>query len=615
MKKPTQPKAVLIEALEPRLAPAGIVTVSVSGGVLTLTGDGADNVVLVSSPNANIWRLSDPDAGEQEAALDTKFRLAGQPDSAATATLDIAAAVAGVKGALNGGNDKLDLAGLLVNGAVTLQGGEGNDAIFISGIYNGAITLDGGNGNDDVGVISGFINNTLTVKTGAGDDDVFFGTGNYARGITTDLGTGSNTFSLLTSSTINVFGNLSITSAGGVQNQQNYFLGMKSGGITGNVSIKTSAGNASYMLGRDDTDTLSINGGLTITGSAGNDKVFLAGQVTVGGTLNAAMGAGTNFITNSIVGENDDSSQLKILGLGALAYTGGAGNDSIYLECPEIIIGGNFTTSMGAGENNVTLINSTGLLIGGTLAYTGGAANDTLEMYGANLTVGGKLTYKGAGSADADRVFITTQYATLNNVELTGGAKGRDIFYVGAPDSTGSALISILGNLVTNTGAGHSDVRITDAIVHGKVTHTSAVALAAEVDDTYIVEDSFVLGALSINTGGAANAAVFINDSVCESTVSITTGAGNDLVAFDTVTADSTRLSDFYGAVTISLGTGNDDWYVGSGQDIDTVGNQFRSKVQVDGGTGNNVSHFYFGGANNNFFEIQPVFKGVMAYE
>lgn len=613
MKNPPPPRTAQIEALEPRLAPAGIVTVTVSGGVLTLTGDNLDNNIKISSPAANIWKFEDLNAAEQ-GNIPTLFRIAGQPASSDSATLQLPT-YAGLKVVLNGGNDKLDVINLYTNGPLTLLGGDGNDDIFLSGTYNGAINVDSGNGDDDVGLLGGFFNNTVTVKTGVGNDTAFFGSGNYARGITTDLGAGTNSFRMITDSSLNVFGHVNVTAAGGTGNQQSYYMGIKSGAVTGNVSFKTTAGSSGFFLGRDTADNVTINGTLTAQGAAGADVMLFAGKVSVGGGVIANFGAGENLIANGIDLDNNDANLLTMLSIGSLTYTGGANKDTLFLECPQVIIGGNVTLNMGAGENALTLISSTGALVGGALTYNGGAGNDRLDISGADLTVGGKLVFKGAGSADADRVFITPTYAALHSVELTGGGLGKDIFYIGAPDETGSTIISILGDLITNTGAGLSDVRITDAMVHGKITHTSAVALAQGAEDYFIIEDSYIQGAVAINAGGSAHGAVFINDSVCVANVTIATGAGDDLVAFDTIATNNLRASAFYGAVSISLGAGNDDWYAGSNPAVVLVGNQFKSTVKVDGGTGNNTSHYSYNNNGSNTFDVTPVFAGTMAHE
>jgi hypothetical protein len=53
------PSLSAIEILEARVAPAGIVTVTFAGGVLTLDGDGADNVIDMSPFGADGYLLSD----------------------------------------------------------------------------------------------------------------------------------------------------------------------------------------------------------------------------------------------------------------------------------------------------------------------------------------------------------------------------------------------------------------------------------------------------------------------------------------------------------------------------------------------------------------------------
>ena len=50
--------------------------------------------------------------------------------------------------------------------------------------------------------------------------------------------------------------------------------------------------------------------------------------------------------------------------------------DSIYLDVPEILVGGNVTANLGAGNNQLILLNSLGTVIGGSLSYVGGAGND-----------------------------------------------------------------------------------------------------------------------------------------------------------------------------------------------------------------------------------------------
>ncbi|MES2595161.1 MAG: hypothetical protein V4662_07495 [Verrucomicrobiota bacterium] len=623
MKFPAPQPHCLLEALEPRLAPAGIVTVTVSGGALSLSGDMEANVVKIASPTANIWRLEDPTAGPQPAAQDTLFKFAGQPDSAAVRKLDLPTFTGGLKVVLNGGNDKLTMENLFTNGVVTLQGGEGDDEMFISGSLNGAVTLDGGNGKDDLR-IAGFINGLVTLKAGAGDDKVFFGSGNYTKGLTVDLGAGTNEFTMYTTSSLNVFGNVNVTAAGAALNEQTFYLGIQSGMITGNVSLKSAAGKALYFFGGDSTQSLSINGGLSLTGSAGEDTVLFAGKLSVGGALTANLGAGINGMFNGIDRNNDDATRLVKISLGSLSYTGGAGNDSIYLDCPEVIIGGNVTATMGAGRNALGFFNSTGALIGGSLTYMGGSGDDRLDFGGSDTTIGGKLTFKGAGAqsldpdaTNTDSVYVYTAYAALHSVELVGGSTGKDVFYIGAADETSSTLISILGDLVTNTGAGFSDVRLTDFIAHGKVTHTSAVAMVGSVihNDLFLMEDGYVQGAVSVNVGGSAKGEVLIDDSICVSTVTIATGAGDDRVDFDTDSTNSLGISVFYGAVSIILGAGNDDWYAGANPVTDTVGNQFKSSVKVDGGAGNNRSFYGYSTPRNNTFAYNPVFVGVMSYD
>jgi hypothetical protein len=581
-----------IESLEPRLAPAGIITVSQSNGTLIFTGDGSDNAMEITSPTLNVLSIKDPHAGE-EGAVPTLFRIAGQADSS---TL-VLPTFQSIKVILGGGNDEFNASALFMNGAVTVLGGDGNDEISLSGTYNGAILLDGGNANDKLG-ISGVINNTVTMKGGTGDDEVFFGSGNYARGITADLGAGSNDFTLYSDATANIFGNISVSASGGATNTQSYFIGIETGSITGSVSFKTAAGSADHFFGGDETDVLTIYGNLTVTGAAGADAVLFAGKVSVGNAVNLNLGAGANFASNGITG---GESLLSFIGLGSLNYTGTTGTDQLYFDVAEFIVAGNLNFNGGAGVNSVALINSTGTLIGGAMNYTGGTGNDQMNLEGAELTLGGKLTFKGGGGED--KAYVTNVLASIGSVQYTGGS-GLDIFYLGAPDGTTTTVMAILGDVNLNAGTGAVEMGLSDALVHGKVVYASNVALnnIEPLRDIFFVTDSYISGTLSVNATGTASTEVYIDDSVLVSNVGIATGAGNDLVAFDITSVGSEYKNTFYGSVLVSLGTGNDEWQAGSATAAATLGNDFRYYVMIDGGAGSNTAFYNFDNNGSNVF-------------
>lgn len=592
MKNSPHSAAPCLEALEPRLAPAGIITVTQSNGTLIFTGDGLDNSMEITSPTLTVLSIKDPNAGE-EGAVPTLFRIAGQADSP---TL-ILPYFQSIKVNLGAGNDELQAIALFVNGAISATGGEGDDILSISGTYNGSILLDGGNGDDQIATL-GVINNTVTVKGGAGDDNVFFGSGNYARGITADLGAGSNEFQLFSDAIINVFGNVSVSASGGGTSTQSYFAGIQSGSITGNVSFKTSAGAANHYFGSDETDVLAIYGSLTITGAAGEDAVLFSGRVSIGNAVNLNLGAGANFASNGISG---GESLLSFLGLGSLNYTGTTGTDQIYLDAAELIVAGNLNFNGGAGVNSLALINSTGTLIGGALNYTGGTGNDQMNLEGGELTLGGRLTFKGGGGED--KAYVTNVFASVGSVQYTGGS-GLDVCYLGAPDGTTTSIISILGDVNLNAGKGAAEMGLTDAIVHGKVVFASNVALDVidPLRDIFFMAGSFIIGTLSVNATGTASTEVYIDDSVLASNVSIATGAGNDLVAFDITEVGSAYKNIFYGSVLVSLGAGNDEWQAGSATAAATLGNDFRHTVKIDGGAGNNTAFYNFDNNGSNVF-------------
>src|SRR5688500_11836639 len=122
-----------IEILEARVAPAGLVTATFAGGILTLTGDTAGNELAITFLGQDIFRV----AGDHCTAL----ALSGAP---AVATLAISRALASVKADMGVGDDVLALSVITTTGAVSFDGGDGHDTLTITNSQiGGALTFLG----------------------------------------------------------------------------------------------------------------------------------------------------------------------------------------------------------------------------------------------------------------------------------------------------------------------------------------------------------------------------------------------------------------------------------------------------------------------------------------
>lgn len=600
MKNTSSSPVSVLELLEPRLAPAGIVAVSTAGGVLTLTGEGLDNTVEIVSTASNVWEIKD-----SEAAGTTMFRLNGAQTPVSTLSLPT---FQSIKATLNGGNDKLKLTDVQLNGAVTIFGNDGNDTIDISAALNGVVSVDGGNGDDNI-VLSGILTNAISVKTGAGDDDVLVTGGFYGRGMTLDLGTGSNDFTMGTSSSIAMFGALNVTAAGGAANTQNILLSGPLVSITGTATLKTLAGATNLYLGSLADDFIRVNGDLKITTAAGDDLFLFSRTVGVSGLLSINAGNGTNDLYNGAdTNTVGNPTLLTSLELGSFNYTGGTGADTLALDLQSLSIAGNAVVNVGAGTNELAVKAAGNSLVGGALSYVGGTGADTARLLGASFRIGGAFSM--SGSSGLNRTFLVPTSGVFGSVNVTG-TTGDDVFYLGAPDLTSTTQVMVLGKVVSNVGHGNADVRLTDALLHDSFSHTST---AATGDDFFIMDDSYIQGSTTVNMTGNAQAKVFINDSTFIAAVTIATGGGNDLVTFDTVTDASESKNSFYGAVNVNLGTGNDVWAAGADPSVANLGNNFFSTVKIDGGTGNDEADFIYvtGGNGSNVFNFaSPVLVAV----
>lgn len=554
--KKSSPSSSVLESLESRLAPAGIVTLNLSAaGALTITGDALANDLQITE-SGNDWTIASHTGGS------TLFKMNGGP---ALPSITFAAPRS-LNASLGAGHDEMLITSAIVPGAVSIDGGDGNDVVDLTSTNIGGITaIRLGNGHD--------------YFTAGGD--LFF-----SKGLSVDLGSGQNTFDV-NARTLLSNGGISAVAGGSVIELQTFILGAELGDVKGAVSLRTStASSTDFEIGSQLADSLRVSGNLSLTSAAGDDKVTLVGNVETLGTFAMNLGHGANAVLS------DDAGLIKA---NALSYIGGNHQDSVTFANQVLQVAGNVGFNGGAGTNLLDLNPASSLRIGGALGYIGGSGNDTLLIDGPSAVIGSTVSMSASTGNNA--FGLNAASGSTGAISFSAGY-GNDIVDIG--ENTGaSSLVTVRGNVTINTSSGSADVMVRDADIYGNLTVNTAVAFGG-IDTVRLIDSDF-RGNVGINLAGAAESDVVVRDGIFDRAVTINTGAGDDYVAFDTDTDVSSIYSVFEGYVRINLGAGNDIFAAGSNPAVSTVGNDFNSYVDVNGGSGYDRAYFMHMNYNNGF--------------
>lgn len=614
MKTTAFPVSVL-ETLESRLAPAGLVTVNLSAaGALTLNGDlHGNDFQITESADGTQWTLSNLADGSGT----TKFSFNGgaQVDSL---TFD---APLSLKATLGDGDDKMVL-----------------QDTFIPKTLN----VNTGNGNDIVKLSSALVTGNSTIVMGNGDD-TFEASGVLSfKALNVNLGKGENVFDI-NADTLDMTGNLLAQGGGTIYESQYFGLKTGDGHVNGSVTLKSTTGSpTSFAIGALPDDLLQITKGMTLQSAGGTDAVDLQGDIKMGGLFAVKLGHGTNSLT---------SADLGVLHAKGMTYTGGKDGDTLSLLGSEVIITGNLTLSTSHGENYVNL-NSTYLGTTGNLSYSGGTGTDDVLVEAGELVVNGSLSFKGSngynyldfntatalgisknltysGGIDDDtmildgpdvivngqvsmsashgsnKLLVNAGLADLGSFRYTGGTGGH-IIDIGQFEGASEA-VTVWGNTVINAGPGTADIQFRNAVLKGTVgVTTNADVRYGDTDQVLMLESEFN-NHVNINMRGSADSTVEVRNGIFDGKLLISTGAGNDEVWFDTVTDVPGIRSWYYDYVRVNLGAGDDGFYAGTentGPGYENFGNDFQWAVDVFGGSGDDTA--LFGPDYNNTFPDDP---------
>ena len=554
---------------------------SFAGGVLTITGDAADNTLIASRDNAGMILVNGGalpvNGGVPTVTNTTLIRILGLGGNDTLQVNDSNGPMPPAN--LLGGDGDDTLTGSAA--ADELDGGPGNDSLFGRG---GNDTLVGGTGND---VLNGGTGADLMIG-GAGDDQFVWLPGDGSDviegqdGEDTMLFVGANIGEIVDLSAngsrlrfLRNVGSITMDCAG-VERVVFRALGgvdqVTVNDLTGTevaqVAIDLSGANGA---GDTSADTVIVNGTetndvITVAGSTNGVTVLgLSATVTVTGGE-----PGVDELVVDARGGSDvvDASEVEA-GLMDLTLNGGSGNDTLIGgKGNDLLIGGRDLDTMFGGPGDDTFVWNPG---DGNDVLEGEAGNDSMVFNGANIAETVEV------SANGHRVRFTRNVAgitmDLNEVELIqfNALSGADLITINDLRGTGVSDVNL--NLHAPADSNVGDNGADTIIVNG-----------TDGDDSVTIAGS--VAGVSVR-GLAATVNIVGSEPTLDQLIVCLLG-GDDV-------ANAGDLAD--GAIGLTLEGGpGDDVLVGSagadvlnGDEGDDVLNGGPGLDVLDGGPGNNV--------------------------
>ncbi len=555
-----------IEVLECRIAPAGIVTANLVGGVLTLTGDGSDNDLTLISVGADAATLNGNNG--------TLIALNG---AAALATVSLPVAVSKVTANLGGGNDAFNLLSMQI-GALAFDGGDGNNTLQISGSdVAGALSDQGGTGNDVFTATGQFfhVGGALTLNLGDGSNAASFtasgmelggatlytgGSGTDAfslsaiagivtKAITAKLGAGDNTFTLggqdLQTGSISV---THLDHAGTATTN----ITASSLAVKGGITVAYGTGTSSTLIGA--TAQATISGAFKVTSTGGTDNVTLGGSCVLSvGATTFALGNGNNTVALSgavvilpsltVTGGTDtDAFNLSSASarMGALTLNLGDGTNFVGLNASEAIVNGLVKVTSGAGDDTFAIGGTSVRLVKG-LSYQAGNGVNTLGISAGAVFQSGPIQVNyGSHATGTSIVNIATASVTVSGSTTITAADGNETFSISGNAVTMGPITAKLGEGINALSMNGASLRIGALAVTTGAGTDSLVASGQEIS----------LGGLKAQLGAGGNTVTFTGNSLTVGgVINVITDTGDDIVTF------SNAVQKTKGAV-FSLGDG-----------------------------------------------------------
>jgi hypothetical protein len=531
-----------LEALEVRDTPAGTVSATFAGGRLTLTGDAAGNVLLITQGPDDRLIISGNNSG-------TQFQLNRGP-----------------------ARDTVTLPGP-VTSAITINLGDGADELIIDGVgLSGSLSINGGNGAGDglagntVRLMGVHVGGSLGITNLAGADATFLtGMVDVDGGLVIRNGPGGSTVSGDQTTALTVGGTFSVVNGPGFDKVD---LWQALGVAVRSLAFRSGAdGDGSYYRIHPAGD-LTVAGGVRVTNGSGEDRIQLgAGEnVAIGGTVVIQNGDGGSF-SNMIAGTD--------LSIGQVAITNGAGDDYNDIHTYETAsIRGNVRFVNGSGEGHNYVGDGNLFRIGGNVVFMNGSGRDLNTVFSGELRINGAVTVRNADGDSDTSVAAETRLRVGGATRITSGA-GKDLVYIGAGrvEQDTTPVVDV-GRVLVTLGDGGSDtqVRGTQLTVLG---HLDVIALDG-TDNVMVgteADSGSVAGDVFIDIGSGDQQSVLVGADVGRV---LTIGGALGIWTEDTAGPSSIGL---WG---VDVGSWTEIW-TGSGADeIGFTGSTFRGALDLE---------------------------------
>ncbi len=484
-----------VPQLESRALLAGTAIVTQSGGTLTITGvDDLTPAGITGNLNDQVITIVGGAAGAVTVAgVGTTVTGAG-----------FYSGVTAIKFDLKLGNDQATLTNVLITGALTYLGGDGNNNLFMDGVNGhtyGSISVTNGDGDDKfryLGTGDFAVTGAMTISNGDGAGDVQLGNGNN---VAPDITLGSFKYTAADGSdeldlrpgTLSILGTTQVTTGDGdadvdiipvttlslggavtitTGSDFNVISIGNSGTVTGKaVTITTGNGESEIELrgtytgavsitngsGSDDLEftNLSVTGNVTIKNGSGGSEIDFAGAVAITGSLSITNGNGEDLI-------GDDSGTWNSLNVtGGVTINNGAGGSRVkFAPTGTFTVGGSLSVTAANGDDEIFLEPGNSASIGGSVTYsTGNGDADTSVAGLGNTTINSSLTVtNGEGDLEFD-LFVnnakTLQVLGATTITSTAGDDSVEFFTGNSANAT-----MLLKNVSINLGDGDSNVEI-----------------------------------------------------------------------------------------------------------------------------------------------------------
>lgn len=262
------------QVLEPRKLLAGDVTVSVDGSALTVFGDADANQIQI---------VGSPDGSAIVRGLDGTTINGGEAEFSAGANLRT------VQVQLGEGNDEADIRGLVLDSALTVRSGSGDDSVEIQHINVRGIEVSGNDGDDLLQFDNVFSRRSVIIQGGDGDDTVAIGAMAADRDGTISTGNGNDSLAI---DNLGIKENMSLLFGNG---DDQALIAGQTYGYRGDIVLGAGDDSLSILPATNEA-AARFRRNLSIVGNGGDDTIAMDASVTANRRANINGGADNDAI-------------------------------------------------------------------------------------------------------------------------------------------------------------------------------------------------------------------------------------------------------------------------------------------------------------------------------